>query len=132
MSNEQKLREALQAALPFLEDMQSCDECKQCYKVGKLSAVVSRARQALALPTAAPDAQHRALKGIPCPTCSGRGDLGLPLERAPAPVGERERFESGLPEHASTALDEQGQYKDWFTRGAWWQQARAAMARGGE
>ena len=35
--------------------------------------------------TAAPDAQHRALKGTPCPTCSGRGDLGLPLEQTAAP-----------------------------------------------
>lgn len=35
--------------------------------------------------TTPPDAQHRALKGTPCPTCSGRGDLGLPLEQTSAP-----------------------------------------------
>jgi len=51
MTENQKLREALLTALPYLEDMQTCDECKQCYKPAKLSSAIAQAREALALPT---------------------------------------------------------------------------------
>ena len=104
MSNEQKLREALQA-ISHIDDTtnHSVDASAALDRIGQI------ARQALSLPTAdhipdagekvadhfpdatkmietaAPDAQHRALKGTPCPTCSGRGDLGLPLEQTAAP-----------------------------------------------
>lgn len=45
---------------------------------------------------------------------------------------ERAEFEAMLPAHASTALGEDGQYRDWFTRGAWfWRTARSTPAASG-
>lgn len=38
--------DALLSALPFLEDMESCSECRRCYKPGRLKEAIRKVRSA--------------------------------------------------------------------------------------
>lgn len=123
MSNEQKLREALQA-ISHIDDTtnHSVDASAALDRIGQI------ARQALSLPTAdhIPDAGEKVADHFP--------DATKMIETA-APVGERELFERTMMDkygwqNEDFKLDDFG-YFDGQTDTAWmaWQ-ARAAMSAG--
>ncbi len=123
MSNEQKLRDALQA-IANIDDAtnHSVDASAALDHIGQI------ARQALALPTAdhLPDAGEMVVDHFP--------DATKMIETA-APVGEREAFERTMMDkygwqHEDFKLDDFG-YADGQTDTAWmaWQ-ARAALSAG--
>ena len=129
MSNEQKLREALQA-ISHIDDTtnHSVDASAALDRIGQI------ARQALSLPTAdhIPDAGEKVADHFPNATKM--------IETA-APVGEREAFEHDLskspfefdmdrwPDNAP--VDWPGSYKQYHVQCAWdaWK-ARAALSAG--
>ena len=121
MSNEQKLREALQA-IANIDDATShtVDASAALDRIGQI------ARQALALPTAdhLPDAGKMVVDHFP--------DATKMIETA-APVGEREAFEREMRceeewGHRSLKKRQNGQYENWQVDLMWavWQ-ARAAL-----
>ena len=124
MSNEQKLREALQA-ISHIDDTtnHSVDASAALDRIGQI------ARQALALPTAdhIPDAGGMVADHLP--------EAGKMIETA-APVGEREAFENEMRHvdvwgHRSLKKRASGNYENWQVNLMWdvWQ-ARAALSAG--
>lgn len=118
MTENQKLREALQAASRILESVHRDVLLNDQMPAKGLIDALSLTRQALALPTAAQSATHP--YDCACQWCKGK---------TAAPAGEQEAFTEALSKLPDWAPDYE-QHRPWVNALLWllWQQARAALA----